>query len=860
VAETAAETTLSVEVQGAEAVNALAAALANLNQQAAQVQRTVSAAGARAGTAAGTREANRIRDAAIQDYATFGERLANRFGYAIHNTLRTGFDVLRSTASVAGRSLLSFSGTLGQVAAGAGATSTAIVAMTLAVTGLGIPLLNLIAGFKLLRSSFGWAQEAADEQLRVAARTQRFYPQMVGAGVEAAENEVRARMGMSAALFGNAAESIQEQVTRKFTEFRMGRGLRGERDIFARWGITPESVQTAERMMGRRFDVSSWLEAFIMERERLQRMLPGASPEAAEGIRRRLAMLSDDTVKMFGAKFSDMVNTLSTQDAQRLKTNIEAAIPLGNVVETSEQARRRAVDFNIALESLKGTFTNIIRGVGADVQPTITTFLTELNRRMLDATEGGEGLGRAFRDLASTMANRAWEELKNLMNYLKPERVRNWIEIISSWNPAETLETVKSVFNTLASFGSAIKGMVDSINALERFLPDWLKRKLGFASMQPQPAERPADAEGPAEGAPAAEPQAPAAPAMPEGFERGFMPGRATPPPAVARGQQYNVAPGVPGAAGERGASGAAAAPLPLPPPTVSPGAPAAGPPAATEPTAPAVTPSPPAAPATPAPVTPVTPAPSSPGGAAPGAPGWRERLREWLPNFGAPARPLVTPPAAPPAPVTPAPGATGGASNWFQQMQQPAMAMMAPTTRPAPQHNAAVEALKASAAGSALGTMTDVQSTASGDTLTMKTSYTAGADEAMAQPASWRGALPGMGMLEFMQQDAEQGHPTRTYLREMLGIPDPGEPAPWQQDRGAAAELTAPFADRFGTWGTGGSLTAEDGYQFGTAAAESIRDGLEGVHIPGGYADTSRGVAPRTAPKPTGGDTATEA
>ena len=42
-------------------------------------------------------------------------------------------------------------------------------------------------------------------------------------------------------------------------------------------------------------------------------------------------------------------------------------------------------------------------------------------------------------------------------------------------------------------------------------------------------------------------------------------------------------------------------------------------------------------------------------------------------------------------------------------------------------------------------------------------------------------GGIPGAGILGAMKTDAESGHPLRTKLRGMLGLEDPGEPAPWQ-------------------------------------------------------------------------------
>ena len=48
-------------------------------------------------------------------------------------------------------------------------------------------------------------------------------------------------------------------------------------------------------------------------------------------------------------------------------------------------------------------------------------------------------------------------------------------------------------------------------------------------------------------------------------------------------------------------------------------------------------------------------------------------------------------------------------------------------------------------------------------------------------------------------------------------------------------------------------------GKTFGEHAADALKGGLEGVTIPAGVPSNSRGVAPRSAPKETGGDTASE-
>lgn len=75
------------------------------------------------------------------------------------------------------------------------------------------------------------------------------------------------------------------------------------------------------------------------------------------------------------------------------------------------------------------------------------------------------------------------------------------------------------------------------------------------------------------------------------------------------------------------------------------------------------------------------------------------------------------------------------------------------------------------------------------------------------------------------------------------------GAPAMSKSTVGAQAPTGASQAGAF--------KSSAEGEAFGKSAAESIRKGLEGTNIPvSGIPPTSRGVAPHTAPKPTGGDT----
>ncbi|HMF27564.1 MAG TPA: hypothetical protein VKE42_02265, partial [Candidatus Cybelea sp.] len=124
-ADVEAQSTLSVEVQGEESLNRLAAAFNNLAQQAQQVQRTVQVTTQRATPASATRAVQDAARKAQEEAGTLGEKIAYRFGYALGATIRAPFDALRATAGVVGRSLASLAGPMGQVATSAGIGATA---------------------------------------------------------------------------------------------------------------------------------------------------------------------------------------------------------------------------------------------------------------------------------------------------------------------------------------------------------------------------------------------------------------------------------------------------------------------------------------------------------------------------------------------------------------------------------------------------------------------------------------------------------------------------------------------------------------------------------------------------------------
>ena len=209
-----------------------------------------------------------------------------------------------------------------------------------------------------------------------------------------------------ASIIGAGAEELQDSITRKFTDFRLGKGIRGDADIFKRWGITPEKVRAFEQSQGgRRMDVLQWMRQFVGTREKLQaqlKALPEGSPQRKR-IERIIGMMGDDTLKLFNKSFSDKAMTMTIKDLDRIERIQDDATALGNV----KNAERAGIEFDITLKGLKRTFSELTQGIGGDIQPIATKVMEDLRKKLIDLDRGGQRLGRALRGLGAELATKA---------------------------------------------------------------------------------------------------------------------------------------------------------------------------------------------------------------------------------------------------------------------------------------------------------------------------------------------------------------------------------------------------------------------------------------------------------------------
>src|SRR5262245_13747892 len=200
---------INVVVQGADQVRGSASAFAHIRTGAPTPLPVV--AGVRRGGA------NTTADRTAQNAAN---QVARFITGAIAQPLVAPINVVGASVRMASGSLVSFLGPLASAATAVVGGTGSIIAAGVAIYAVGIPLFNLAATWKILRVSWGLAADRAEEQFRTIARTRRTFPGLVGEAFEQAQNRMETKLDVTEALFGDAAASLDERITRLFTDVR----------------------------------------------------------------------------------------------------------------------------------------------------------------------------------------------------------------------------------------------------------------------------------------------------------------------------------------------------------------------------------------------------------------------------------------------------------------------------------------------------------------------------------------------------------------------------------------------------------------------------------------------------------------
>lgn len=467
--------TINVNVEGEEQLRSLAQAFQKLRSEATTVSRRPMQA----------RNDQQVQSEGIKVATAVGQDI----GGVVGGVLGAPFRAVRTAAGMATSSLLNFAGPLAKVGATVVTGTTGLITAGVAIAAVGIPLFNLSVTYKLLQSSFGWATDAMEQQLTLAARTRRTFPGITSDMFSGAQSRVREQMSVSAALFGDSADTLLEQVTKRFTDYRMGRGLRGDRDIFARWGITPAQIRTFEALKGmqagmgtpERMNINDWLFAFISRREALDRQIALAPEGSAQrtALVRRKGQLLDDSLKLFNQRFADLVGAMTTGDRETLERNMAASAALAaSTYDTTQQS----IDLKIELETTKSIFKSLKEGVAFDVMPKISGMMDDIREWLLRSDAEGVSMGEKIRDILSGMAVHAWQTMSSILADIDPDGVKGFIQVIrDEFHPEQTVTALREAIPTIRKLIGAISTIYGWITWKVPGLPGpkWLQRLQG---------------------------------------------------------------------------------------------------------------------------------------------------------------------------------------------------------------------------------------------------------------------------------------------------------------------------------------------------------------------------------------------
>lgn len=471
---------IKVQIEGAEQITSLTRAFQTMRGAAPRLQ-AVSAGQGIAQT--------------ISAAVGLGNDMRQQLGAPVIGAVTGPLSVIRDAARTGFSSLIGFLGPIASIGVGAVAATATLGGAAIAIAAIAVPLALFAATLKLMRSSFGWASDSADETLQNIARTRRTFPAAIGAAFTAAEGQVRSKFALGSAIFGHeAVNALDERITRLFTDVRLPRGLAGDQDIFTRWGITPDALQMYQQLRGQRLGATDYLLLFARERERLNAIIQ-ASPEGSsireQAIRRR-AQLFGDSAKIFGSRFSDILTTWSQEDIRRLGEELEKAAPLG-APSDPDTADQDARDFKRSFAELQFTFGQLKQGIAGDTQPAITNLLEGVRSWLTSMDNNGQTIGGQLRNLLGSLAIHAWRALENLLARIDTQAITDLTDRMKGWSPEDSLKSIPTVLRGIAAVVRAfatLAGWVTSIlkwggpqqqgAAAGTAAREWVKARTGF--------------------------------------------------------------------------------------------------------------------------------------------------------------------------------------------------------------------------------------------------------------------------------------------------------------------------------------------------------------------------------------------
>lgn len=244
-------------------------------------------------------------------------RLITRMRTAIGNMLGNAASRIKTGAGAMGgfasKAFTDIGTVFGKVATGV----AAVARFGVTVAGIGVKIFGVAAAFtavggalagvvtvssifigtlKTMTAAYRWAIDEAASALDTFGKMRRS-----GADWNTVEN----RSALAQQTIGDGWQEVSNRIIKTFTPGKIAKGLGGDKAIFARWGITPARMQDAERRLGRRMDVTDWMQRFAAQREKFDQEIAkfGDTSKQGKAIAKRRDQLDDDVLKLFGPGF-----------------------------------------------------------------------------------------------------------------------------------------------------------------------------------------------------------------------------------------------------------------------------------------------------------------------------------------------------------------------------------------------------------------------------------------------------------------------------------------------------------------------------------------------------------------------------
>lgn len=327
---------------------------------------------------------------------------------------------------------------------------------------------------KAFQTTYGYAKDLAAQTLRNAAQADRAQTSLTEAQTDSV---------IGTTILGKAYDQLNDKVFKQFSAYRLGKGLPGDKEIFQRLGMTPESLT---KPGGGRRTILDLMQQWAEQYQGMRKELEAApSDEARDAIQKRLEQFRADLGRV-APGIADALASWTPEAIADLRAKINEVQKAVAVPLSDQQLKADAVRMQTELSSINQIFGNLRDIIGSYTMQPLLDFLSILR-------EKGTEITPALGQFAGTLSQKIWETLGGIVRSIN---VAQWIDTLRGWanefadiDATSIGEEIGKELNDIASLFKllldAIRFIVDSVrgfmNELSQtkafFTGDWGRLK-----------------------------------------------------------------------------------------------------------------------------------------------------------------------------------------------------------------------------------------------------------------------------------------------------------------------------------------------------------------------------------------------